>query len=144
MRRRHQPQRQREDQDADRQVDEEDPVPVERVREDAAEQHADTAAARHHEAEEPHRLGALGWFGEQHHDQREGDRRYDGAAETLHRARSDQEPLRAREPAGERCEREKGDPAEEQPAVAEEIAEPPAEQQEAAEREEVGVDHPGE
>src|SRR5207247_302012 len=39
VRGRQQPQRQHADEDPDRQVDEKDPMPVERVREDAAEQH---------------------------------------------------------------------------------------------------------
>ena len=49
-----------EDGDPDRQVDEEDPVPVERVGEHAAEQDADAAAAGIDEAEDAHRLRALG------------------------------------------------------------------------------------
>ena len=64
-------------------------MPVERVGEDAAEQHADGAAAGHHEAEDAHRLRALGRLGEQGHDQRQRDRRDDGAAEALHGARGD-------------------------------------------------------
>ena len=55
------------------------------------------------------------------------------------------EPLgRLRQPAEERGEREDGDAAEEQPAAAEDVAEPAAEQQQAAEGEGEGVQHPGE
>ena len=80
-------------------------MPVEHVGEHAAEQHADAAAAGGDEAEDAHRLGALGRLGEQAHDQRQRDGGDDGAAEALHRPRADQELLRAREPAGERRER---------------------------------------
>ena len=119
-------------------------MPVERARQHAAEQHADAAAARHDEPEHAHRLRAVGRLGEEHHDQRERDRRDDGAAEPLHGARGDQHSLRARQAAGERRQREERDAEQEEPAVAEQVAEPAAEQQEAAEREDVGVHDPRE
>ena len=53
-------------------------------------------------------------------------------------------PSLVERPHSDRRRREERDPAEEQPALAEQVAEPPAEQQEAAEGEQVGVDHPGE
>ena len=62
---------------------------------------------------------------------------------TAARARSST-PCELGEPAGERGEREERDADEEQPAVAEEVAEPAAEQQEAAEGEQVRVDDPRE
>ena len=52
--------------------------------------------------------------------------------------------LRGREPTGERGDGEQRDPDQEQPPVPVEIAEPPAEQEEAAEGEQVGVDDPSE
>ena len=52
--------------------------------------------------------------------------------------------LRAREPAGDRRDREERDPDQEHPPVAEEVTEPSAEQEEAAEGEQVGVHDPGE
>ena len=82
--------------DADRQVDEEDPVPAERVGQQAAEQHADAAAAGADEAVDAHRLGALGRLGEQVHDQRQRHGRDHRAAQALHRARGDQQRLRVR------------------------------------------------
>ena len=51
--------------------------------------------------------------------------------------------LRAREPARQRGDREERDADQEEPPVAEEVAQPAAEQQEAAEREHVGVHDPG-
>ena len=100
-RRRQQLQRRDEHGDADRDVDQEDPVPVEHVCEDAAEQHPDRAAAGHHEAEDAHRFRPFARLGEQHHDQRERDGRDNGATEPLNGARRDEQPLRRREPAGE-------------------------------------------
>ena len=91
-----------------------------------------------------HRLRALARLREEGHHQRERDGRGDGAAEALHGARGDEDPLRRREPAGERGDREEADPDQEQPAVAVEVAEPPAEEQEAAEGEQVGVHDPRE
>ena len=76
-------------------------MPAERVGEHAAEQHADAAAAGHHEAEEAHRLRPLARLLEQQQEQRERDGGDDRAAETLHRAGGDQQVLRGREPAGE-------------------------------------------
>ena len=51
-------------------------------------------------------------------------------------------PGRGREPARERGGREQAEPGQEHAAAAEQIAHPAAEQQEAAERERVGVDDP--
>ena len=101
------------------------------------------AAAGGDEAEDAHRLRPLGRLGEQRHDQRQRDRGDDRAAESLHRARADQHRLRRRQPAGERGEREQRDPDQEQPPLAEEVAEPAAEEEKAAEGEQVGVHHPG-
>ena len=70
--------------------------------------------------------------------------RGDRAADTLHRARSEQELLARREPADERREGEERDPDQEQPPVAEQVAEPPAEEQTAAICEQVGVHDPRE
>ena len=52
------------DDGTDWKVDQEDPVPVERVRQKAAEQHADASAAGRDEAVDAHRLGALRWLNE--------------------------------------------------------------------------------
>ena len=105
---------------------------------------ADRAAARGDEAEDAHRLRALGRLGEERHDQRERDRRDDRSADALHGARADQRGLRAGETARERGGREERDADQEQPPVPEEVTEPAAEQQEPAEREQIGVHDPGE
>ena len=142
LRLRQESQREGKDDHADRQVDQEDPVPVERARQHAAEQRRRAAAAGHHEPEHTHCLRAIDRLREEDHDQRERHCRDDGPAESLNRARCDQHSLRAREPACERRQREDRDPDQEQPAVAEEVAEPTTEQQKAAEREDVGVHDP--
>jgi hypothetical protein len=141
---REQPQAEGVDENADRDVDEKDPVPAEKVRQHPAEEHADAPAACHHEAEDAHRLGPVGRLREEVHDQRERDRRDNRTAEALDRTRRDQEPLRRGQAAGDRGQGEERDPDQEQSPVAEQIAEAAAEQEEAAERQQVGVDHPGE
>ena len=125
-------------------VDEEDPVPVERVREDAAEKDADRPAARGDEAEDAHRLRALGRLGEEGHRQRERDGGDDRAADALHGARADEHLLRGGEAARRRREREERDAEQEEPPVPEQVAEPSAEQQEAAEGDQVRVHDPRE
>jgi hypothetical protein len=118
-------------------------VPVENIRENPAEEHTRCAPAREPEADYAHRLRPFCRLGEEHHQEREGDRGDDRAAQALHRTRADEKSLRRRQPARERGEREERDAGEEEPARAEQVAEPAAEQEEAAEREQVGVDYPG-
>ena len=72
-------------------------MPAEHVREHAAEQHADGAAAGGNESEDTHRLRALGRLGEEHHDERERDRRHNRGAKTLNCARCDEHLLRVGE-----------------------------------------------
>ena len=141
---RQEPQRQEHDHGADRDVDEEDPVPVQEVGQEAAEHDTDAPAACGHEAEDPHRLGAVGGLGEKHEHQREGDRGRDGASDALHRPRGDEEALRRCEAARERGQREQRDPDQEEPPVTEQVAEPPAEQQAAAVSQQVRVHDPRE
>ena len=117
-------------------------MPIERVGQQAAEQHADRPAAGHDEAEDAHGLHALGFLGEEIHDQREGDRRDDGAADPLHGPRHDKEGLRIGQAAGQRGQGEEGHTQQEQAAMAEEIAQPSAQQQKAAEGQQIGVHDP--
>jgi DNA-binding HxlR family transcriptional regulator/putative sterol carrier protein len=62
----------------------------------------------------------------------------------LDRARRDQELLRAGQAAGQGRDGEQAEPEQEEPAVAKEVAQPAAEQEKAAEGDQVGVHHPGE
>ncbi len=137
------PLREHPDGDPDRDVDQEDPVPVQQAGQHAAEQGADRATAGHHEAEDAHRLGALTGVGEQAHDQGQGDCRDGCTAESLDGAARDEQAGRWREAAGDRRHGERHHAGLEDPLVAEQVAEPAGEQQEAAERQQVGVDDPG-
>ena len=133
-----------EDRDSDRDVDEEDPVPGQEIREDPAEEHADGASAGRDEAEDAHRLRAVSGFGEESHDQRERDCRDDRAAEALDRARGDEQALRGGEPACERGDREERDTREEHLPMPVEVAKASCQKQEASECQQVGVDDPRE
>ena len=111
----------------------------------AAEQHAEAAAAGRDEPEDAHRLRALGRLGEERHHQRERDRRGDRAAESLHGPRADRaSTASSTSPHASDATVKSAIPARNRRRCAEEVAEPPAEQQEAAEREQVRVDDPGE
>ena len=109
----------------------------------AAEQHAGGAAGARDRAPHAQRAVALGALGEGRGDDRQRRRRDDRGAEALDRARGDQPRLRLGEAAGERGEREDDQAEHEHAPAAEQVGEPAAEQQEAAEGERVGVDDPG-
>ena len=91
--------------DADRDVDEEDPVPADRVGQHAAEQQADRAAGRGDEAVDAHRLRLLARLREHRHDHPEHDRRGQRAADALHEACADQHALALRHRAEHRGDR---------------------------------------
>ncbi len=132
------------DRDADRQIHEKYPVPAGRARQHAAREHAEAAAAGADETIDTHRLGAVARLREEIHDERERDRRYHGAAESLHRACADEQRLRAGKAAGEGGSGENSDAVKEKAPVAEQVAEPPAKQQETAVSEHIGVHDPDE
>ncbi len=123
-------------------VDEEDPLPRQRVGEDAAEQHARSGAEAADRAPDAERDVPLPAFGEGRHQDRERGRRDRGSAETLKGAGADQRCLGPREPAEERADREHDQADHEDAPAAQQISRPPAEQQEAAEDERVRGDHP--
>jgi hypothetical protein len=131
----HVAQREHRGRDADRHVDEEDPLPAQQVGEDAAEQQAERAAARRDRAPHAERLGAVVALGKRGGDDRQrggGDER---AAEALQPAGDDEPGVGRREAVQQRGGREDPDAPQEQPAPAEQVAGAPAEQQEAAEHE---------
>ena len=68
--------------------------------------------------------------------------RDDRAAEALHGAGGDQQHLGVGEPAGERGEREQRQPEDEHAPAPKQVSGAAAEQQEAGERDRVGVDDP--
>jgi len=128
--------------DADRQVDEEDPVPVERLRQHAAGQQPDGRAGRGDEGVDPDRLRLLAWRGEHRHDHAEDDGRRQGTADALDEAGADQDLLRLREAADDRSRGEHRQADQEDAPAARQVAEPPGEQQQPAEGDEVRVDDP--
>ena len=130
--------------DPDREVDPQDPLPADVLGEDAAEQDARGATGSGDRAPHAQRLVALGAVGEGGRDDRQRRRREQRGAHALNGAGGDQRRLGLGEPADQRREREQDEPADEDPAAAEEVGKPAAEEQEAAEGQDVGVDDPGE
>jgi hypothetical protein len=128
--------------DADRHVDEEDPLPAETAREEPAEQHAEGRARAGDRAEDPERLVPFGALFEDHCDQRERRRGGERGAETLHAAEHDQRALAPREPAEQRPDREEAETGHEDQPAADKVGDPSAQEQEAAEEERVGAHHP--
>ena len=134
--------RQHDGRDPDRDVDEEDPRPAQVRGQHAAEQHADGRAGAGSGAVDPEREVPLAALGERGHQQRERRRREQRAAEALEGAEADQRGLRPGEAAEQRADGEEGEPRDEQPPAPEQVGEPAAEQQDAAEHDRVGGDHP--
>ena len=102
------------------------------------------AAGAGDRAPDAERAVALGALGEGGGDDRQRGRGDDRGAEALHRARGDQPRLGLREAAGKRGEREQHQADHEHPPAPQQVGEAAAQQQEAAERERVGVDDPRE
>ena len=134
--------RQEQHQRPDGDVDEEDPLPAEVLRQDPAEEHARRGARAPERAPDPQRLVALGALAKGRRHDREGGRRDDRRAEALHGARADQDVGAVGEPAGKRGEREDDEPDDEDQPPPEQVGHPAAEQEEAAEGDRVGGDHP--
>ena len=116
-----------------------------RLGERAAGQQPDRAARRGDGAVDADGLGLLARLGEHRDDHAEHHGRAQRAADALHEARRRSAALasgrgrRAAEAAVNTAR-----PIEEDPPLADEVAEPPGEQQQAAERDQVRVDDPGE
>ncbi len=113
----------------DREVHEEDPMPADRLRDEAAGDQADGRAARNDEAEDADRAGALARLGEHRHDHPQDDRRARRPTDALHQARGDQDRLAEREPAGQRRQGEQPEAEEEDTLAAKQVAEPPRQQE---------------
>ncbi len=128
--------------DADGHVHEEHPAPRRVGREHAAEQQADSTAGAAHGGVDAERPVARRPRRERGGDQGERRGRGERAARALHGARREYPPLAGREAAGERSQREHEDAGHEHAAAAVDVAEPSAQQQQAAEGERVRRDHP--
>ena len=131
-----------EPEDADRNVDEEDPVPAQKVGEDASEQDAGDGSERPDAAPGAECHVPFLPLGEGRHQDGERRRRDDRRAEPLHGACADQRPFAPGEPGDERGGGEEDDSDQEHPAPSEEVSCAPTQQQEAAEEERIGADHP--
>ena len=108
----------------------------------AAEQDARGRAAAGGRAVDAEREVPLAALGEGRHQQRERGRCEQRAAEALQSAEGDERAFRPGEPAEQRAGGEEREPADEQPAAAEQVGEPAAQQQRAAEEDGVGRDRP--
>ena len=134
--------RERDRSEPDRDVDEEDPRPAEIRRDDAAKQDARGRAAARGGAVDPERTVALVTLGERRHQERERSRREQRASQPLQRAEAHERARRPREAAEQRARREEGETRDEHAPAAEQVGEPAAEQQRAAEENGVRGDHP--
>jgi hypothetical protein len=134
---------QQERRNADRHVDQEDPVPADRLGERAADQEADRAAADGHEDVDAHGSRPLEWLGEVRDDDRDDDRGGERGAHALQEAGRHEQRLVRGQRAQRRGGGEEDDAGEEDALAADEVAEAAGHEQEAAERDQVRVDHPG-
>ncbi len=130
--------------DADRQVDEEDPVPVDGLGQHAARQQADRAAGRGDERVDAEGLRLLLRLLEHRHDHPQDHRRGEGTADALDEPRADQDLLALGEAAHERGGEEDRHPHHEDVLAPQEVTEPPGEKQKPAEGDQVAVDDPRE
>jgi hypothetical protein len=138
----HDPRHEQQGDEPDRDVHEEDPLPAEVRREDAAEDHADRRSRPGDRAQHAERLVPLGAFREGHARNREDRWRQDRARSALRHANRDQHPRRGGEACKQRREREQGEPDHEHPPPAEDVTRAAAEKQEAAEGQGVAADDP--
>jgi DNA invertase Pin-like site-specific DNA recombinase len=127
---------------ADRRIDEKDPVPADSLRQDTAEHEADRRARGADEAERADRFRPLARFGEQGHDHAQADRRHHGTADPLGKPCGDQHRGTGSKAAQQRRGRKDRQPGAEHSLAAAEIAETAGEQQQAAEGDQVSVHDP--
>src|SRR5205085_12000596 len=115
------PPREHERAGSDRDVDEEDPLPAEVLRQHAAREDADCGAGAADRAPDPERLVSLGALIERRRDDRERGRRDDRGPEALDCARADEDAFRPREATEKRRSGEDGDPDHEDAPAPEQI-----------------------
>jgi hypothetical protein len=130
------------DRGADGHVDEQHPPPGGVGGEQAAADQANGAAGDAHRGVDAERPGARRAFGEGGGDQRQRGRGDQRAAGALDGAGGEQEGLAGGEPAGQGGGGKQQQPGDEHRAAAEQVPGPAAEQQQPAEGQRVGVDHP--
>ena len=133
--------RQPEGSSGDRQVDPERGTPADRVDEEAAERRPERGGDGGSGGPGADRAAAHG-LREARRDDGEALRHQERRADPLNRARRDQEADARRHGTGERGGREDDDADDEDEPAAETVAETAADQDEAAEHQRIGVDHP--
>ena len=119
-------------------------MPVDRFRQHAAGQQPDRAAGDGNEGVDADRLGLLSGLGEHGHDHAQDHRRRQRPANALDEARHDQDALALGAGAHQRRAGEHGEADEEDAPLTDQVPDPPGEQQQAAEGDQVCVDHPRE
>ena len=118
------------------------PAPGQVLGQDPAEHQADRAAGAHDRAVDAERPAALLRVGERRGQDRQGRGREERAEHALRGAGRDQHAEAGRRAADGRCGGEAQRAGQEHVPAADQVAQPPAEQQQAAEREGVGGHHP--
>ena len=124
-------------------VDEEDPVPAQRLSEDAADQEADRSAPDGHEDIGAHRLRPFGWLRKLGDDDGDDGRCRKRAADPLEEPAHHQHGLGLRQTTGDRRAREEHDSGQEDLATSDQVTEPAGHEQKAAEADQEGSHHPG-
>ena len=127
----------------DRDVDEQHPAPGRPLGEHAAGDQADRPAADRDGREQRDRPQPLAALREHRGQQGQRGRRGERATDALQGPRGEQEPAGGGEAAEQRGGGEDGDAGQERAPPAEQVTGPGAQQQQAAEGERVGVEHPG-
>ena len=127
----HEDERHREEPDGH--VEQEDPLPADRVGDHATDDQPERGARRADGAPDAESLVALGSFAERGHDDRERRGCHHGSADALQGTRGDHRGLRPGETREERCGDEEQKPDHEHAAAPEQVGGPTAEEQEPAE-----------
>ena len=133
--------REQKGQDTQRHVDEEDRPPAEARDQDTAQRRAEGSADRGHGAEHPHGAAGPG-LGNRLADDCHGQRHHDGPAQPLQRPGRDQQPERGGHAAQGRGGREQGNPGQQQPAAADDVAQSPDADDHGRDGEQIGNDDP--
>ena len=138
------PRRQHHGSRANGEIDQEYPVPADRLGDEPAGQQADRAAGRRNEAKDADCSCPLPGLREHRDDHPKDHSRARCATDPLPEPGDDQHRLADRGAAEQRGRREQGEPAQEDALAADQVAEPPGQQHEAAVGDQVGIHHPRE
>ncbi len=129
--------------DADRNVDEEDPVPAQRLGHVPPDQKAERSASDGDDDVRAHGLGPLGREGEIGDDDGQDDRGRQGGAQPLDEPGPDEESLTVGSAARGRGQCEQRHADQEDLLATDEVTESTRQQERAGKGDQIGVDHPG-